>query len=106
MAESARVKLYDQVKNAEQREADLIFLPEKRELAYAKILRYKKQAEKMYNKKVKPRTFHVGDLVLKKCKASRHVRKLDPNWEGPFKMMKIAKNGEYRLQDMSGKDLS
>ncbi|KAL0412032.1 UNVERIFIED_CONTAM: hypothetical protein Slati_3792900 [Sesamum latifolium] len=75
-AKSARVKVYDQAKNAEQK-VDLMFLPEKRELSYAKILRYKKQVEKMYNKKVKPRTFQVGDLVFKWCEASKHVGKLD-----------------------------
>ncbi|KAL0359758.1 UNVERIFIED_CONTAM: hypothetical protein Sangu_0825200 [Sesamum angustifolium] len=89
----------------EQREMDMILLPEKRELAYAKIQKYKRQAEKMYNKIVKPRTFQVEDLVLKKHETSKHVGKLNPNWKGPFKIVKLPKNEAYRLQGLSGKDL-
>ncbi|KAL0373673.1 UNVERIFIED_CONTAM: hypothetical protein Sradi_3283000 [Sesamum radiatum] len=63
--ESARAKLYDQAKNAEQHEADLMFLSEKRELAYVKILRYKKQTEKMYNKN-KTKNLSSGGLGLEK----------------------------------------
>ncbi|KAL0320077.1 UNVERIFIED_CONTAM: hypothetical protein Sradi_5269200 [Sesamum radiatum] len=87
-AESAKVKLYDQAKNAEQREADMIFLQEKRELAYAKLLRYKKQAEKRYNKKVKPITFQVGDLVFEE------VRSLQTCWETGFELGRSFQNHE------------
>ncbi|KAL0313115.1 UNVERIFIED_CONTAM: hypothetical protein Sradi_5710800 [Sesamum radiatum] len=96
--------MYDQMKNVEQRELDLILLPQERDMAYAKIQKYKRQAEKLYNKKVKTITFQVRDLVFKKYEASKHNGKLEPNWEGPFKVVKLAKNRVYNLQKLSGKD--
>ncbi|KAL0378680.1 UNVERIFIED_CONTAM: hypothetical protein Sradi_3173500 [Sesamum radiatum] len=62
--EPARVQMYDQAKNIKQRETDLMFLPERRELSYVKILKYKKQTGKIYNEEVKSRVFQFGDLVL------------------------------------------
>ncbi|KAL0420546.1 UNVERIFIED_CONTAM: hypothetical protein Slati_3077500 [Sesamum latifolium] len=58
-----------------------------------------------YNRKIRPRHFQVGDLVLKKVEVSKHVEKLDPGWEGPFKVTKVKKSGTYKLQDLDGKDL-
>ncbi|KAL0405364.1 UNVERIFIED_CONTAM: Gag-Pol polyprotein [Sesamum latifolium] len=47
----------------------------------------------------------VGNLVLKKVEVSKHVGKLDPGWEGPFKVIKVKKPSTYKLQDLEGKDL-
>ncbi|KAL0452914.1 UNVERIFIED_CONTAM: hypothetical protein Slati_1269500 [Sesamum latifolium] len=58
-----------------------------------------------YNKKVKPRQLQVEDLVLKKVEVSKHVGKLDANWEGPFKVTKICEKESYRLQMMDGNEL-
>ncbi|KAL0440207.1 UNVERIFIED_CONTAM: hypothetical protein Slati_2503700 [Sesamum latifolium] len=49
------------------------------------------------NKRFKPRCFQVRDLILKKVEVSKHVGKLDPGWEGPFKVIEIRKPGAYRL---------
>lgn len=35
--------------------------------------------------------YQVGDLVLKKVEVFKHVEKLDPNWEGLYKIVKIYK---------------
>ncbi|KAL2228554.1 UNVERIFIED_CONTAM: hypothetical protein Sindi_1835100 [Sesamum indicum] len=64
---------------------DLSVIEEGRECAYAKILRYKSIMTRNYNRRVKPRNFQVGDLVLKKVEVLKHVEKLDPTWEGPYK---------------------
>ncbi|KAL0416498.1 UNVERIFIED_CONTAM: Retrovirus-related Pol polyprotein from transposon TNT 1-94 [Sesamum latifolium] len=55
---------------------------------------------KSYNNKVKLRNFQVGDLVLKNVEVSKHGGKLDPSWEGPYKVVEVKKRGTYRLQDM------
>ncbi|KAL0312888.1 UNVERIFIED_CONTAM: hypothetical protein Sradi_5688100 [Sesamum radiatum] len=53
---------------------------------------------KAYNARVKSRNFQVGDLVMRKAEASGPVGKLDPKWEGPYKVVEIVNGGAYRLQ--------
>ncbi|KAL2245985.1 UNVERIFIED_CONTAM: hypothetical protein Sindi_2866700 [Sesamum indicum] len=103
--ESHRVTMYDPATNREERLLDLELIGEKREVAYAKMLHHKGLMMKSYNKKLKPRQFQVGDLILKKVEVSKHVGKLDPGWEGPYKVTVIKQRGTYRLQDMEGRDL-
>ncbi|KAL0433771.1 UNVERIFIED_CONTAM: hypothetical protein Slati_2711400 [Sesamum latifolium] len=103
--ETARTAKYDPEENHQTRNFDLVTIEEIQDKAFAKILHYKSLMMKSYNSKVKPRNFHVGDLVLKKVEVSRHVEKLDPSREGPYKIIEVKKKGTYRLQDMEGKDL-
>ncbi|KAL2232610.1 UNVERIFIED_CONTAM: Gag-Pol polyprotein [Sesamum indicum] len=100
--ESHRVTMYDPATNREERCLDLEVIEEKREIAYAKILHHKSLMMKSYNKRLRPRQFQVGDLVLKKVEVSKHVGKLDPGWEGPYKVTEIKRRGTYRLQDLEG----
>ncbi|KAL0454977.1 UNVERIFIED_CONTAM: hypothetical protein Slati_0836900 [Sesamum latifolium] len=103
--ETAQVTQYEQQHNSEARSFDLNTIEEKRDRAYQRILYYKKLMVRGYNQKVKPRSFQVSDLVLKKVEVSKHMGKLDPTWEGPYKMIEIKKKGTYSLQDLEGKNL-
>ncbi|KAL0413602.1 UNVERIFIED_CONTAM: hypothetical protein Sradi_1561900 [Sesamum radiatum] len=103
--ETQRVAQYESKRNQEGRAFDLTTIEEKRDLAYAKILHHKGLMMRSYNRRVRPRCFQVGDLVLKKVEVSKHVGKLNPGWEGPFKVIKINKSETYKLQDMEGKEL-
>ncbi|KAL0319732.1 UNVERIFIED_CONTAM: hypothetical protein Sradi_5234700 [Sesamum radiatum] len=60
---------------------------------------------KAYNARVRPRNFQVGDSVLRKVEAFGRIGKLDPKWEGPYKVMKIVNRGAYKLQQMDGKSV-
>lgn len=51
----------------------------KRDASIVKTLQYKKSMVRAYNKKVRARSFQMGDLVLNKVEVSHHVGKLDPN---------------------------
>ncbi|KAL2240957.1 UNVERIFIED_CONTAM: Retrovirus-related Pol polyprotein from transposon opus [Sesamum indicum] len=53
-------------------------------------------------KEMRRESLQVGDLVLRKVEVSKHVGKLDPNWEGPFKVVEIIGKGTYKLQDVQG----
>lgn len=78
---------------------------EKRERALITLAAYQEQLRRSYNKKVQPREFKVGDLVLRKVLANTKVSsdgKLGPNWEGPYKIVGIAGIGAYRLADLDG----
>ncbi|KAL0448043.1 UNVERIFIED_CONTAM: hypothetical protein Slati_1932200 [Sesamum latifolium] len=86
--EKQRIAQYDAMKNQKRRAFDLVMI-ERRDAAYAKILHHKGLMMRSYNRKIRPRCFQVGDLVLKKVEVSKHVEKLDPGWEGPFKVVKV-----------------
>ncbi|KAL0373856.1 UNVERIFIED_CONTAM: Gag-Pol polyprotein [Sesamum radiatum] len=103
--ETQRIAQYEKERNQEERTFNLTTIEEKRDAAYAKILHHKGLMMRNYNRKIKPRSFQVGDLVFKKVEVSKHVGKLDPSWEGPFKVIEIRKLGTYKLQDMEGRDL-
>ncbi|KAL2251474.1 UNVERIFIED_CONTAM: hypothetical protein Sindi_2269700 [Sesamum indicum] len=103
--ETQRIASYDPAANDQARAFDLTMIEEKRDAALAKILHHKSLVMRRYNKKLRPREFQVGDLVLKKVEVSKHVGKLDPEWEGPFKVVEIRRKGAYLLQDAQGQNL-
>ncbi|XP_020551707.1 uncharacterized protein LOC110012430 [Sesamum indicum] len=103
--ESQRVAMYDPEANQQERSFDLTMIEERRDGAYARILHHKGLMMRSQGRRVRPRQLQVGDLVLKKVEVSKHVGKLEPPWEGPFKVVEIKKKGTYRLQDMQGRSL-
>ncbi|KAL0439574.1 UNVERIFIED_CONTAM: Gag-Pol polyprotein [Sesamum latifolium] len=94
---SWRVKYYDAASNAQGLRMNLDFIDEAREMAAARAAMYKARMAKAYNARVKPRNFQVGDLVLRKAEASSPVGKLDPKWEGPYKVVEIVNGRAYKL---------
>ena len=62
----------------------------------------------MYNQKVQPRQFLVGDLVLRKVienTKDQADEKFGPNWEGPYKITKFDGKGAYYLEDHDNKQI-
>lgn len=57
------------------------------------LIREKERVAKAYNKKVKPKEFNEGDLgwkvMLPMDQKDRLLGKWSPNWEGPFKTLKM-----------------
>ncbi|KAL0416678.1 UNVERIFIED_CONTAM: hypothetical protein Slati_3499700 [Sesamum latifolium] len=45
------------------------------------------------------------DLVLRRADALRPIGKLDPTWEGPYKVTSILGKGAYELEDPEGRPL-
>ena len=63
---------------------------------------------KNYNSKVRHRDFQVGDLVLRKVMgATKDLAqgKLDPNWEGPYRVTLWQRKGTYHLEMLDGRQL-
>ncbi|CAL9231519.1 unnamed protein product, partial [Arabidopsis halleri] len=80
-------------------------LEEERDKALLRIQNYQHAAAKFYNKKVKPRHFAEGDLVLRKVfenTTELNAGKLGAHWEGPYLISKIVKPGVYELLTMDG----
>ncbi|KAL0400188.1 UNVERIFIED_CONTAM: hypothetical protein Sradi_2362100 [Sesamum radiatum] len=85
---------------------NLDLIKELREKAFLRMQRYKNIMINSYNKKGKIRGFQVGDLVLRRVDALKPVGKLDPTWEGPYKITGIIGKGAYELEDPEGRPLA
>uniref|UniRef100_A0A2N9GLJ3 Uncharacterized protein n=1 Tax=Fagus sylvatica TaxID=28930 RepID=A0A2N9GLJ3_FAGSY len=87
---------------------DLDLVEERRDLAMVRLAAYQQRIKREHNKNVKPRTFQIGDLVLRKVMANTrkpNEGKLGPNWEGPYKVLSQAGHGAYRLENLDGKPI-
>ena len=66
---------------------------------------YQKRMARAYNKKVRPRHFEEGQLVLRRI-LPHHAEtkgKFSPNWRGPFFVKRVLPNGALYLADIEGK---
>ena len=62
---------------------------------------YQQRAIAHYNRKAQSRTFWTGTLLFRRVfenTTERGVRKLQPNWEGPYVLFKVEDLGAYHLQ--------
>ena len=74
-------------------------LEEARELALARTAIYQQNLRRYHNRKVNPRVFREGDLVLRLVQRTEGRHKLSPPWEGPFIVSKALHNDAYYLID-------
>ena len=82
---------------------------EKRLIALGEIDKDKIMVTKAYNKKVKAKSFQVGDLVWKTVLPLRSkdwkFGKWSPSWEGRYKVTQVMSGNTYLFQTLQGKDL-
>ena len=101
------------LKNAELDESDwakvrfeqLNLVDEKRLAAICHHQLYQSRIARAYNKKVKPRIFKEGDLVLKKISIREDQSKWTANYEWPYVVKKAFSGGALILTSMDGEDL-
>ena len=101
-SESLRVRTFRVESNDERLKLYLDMLQEKRDQAQITISAYQERVSRYFNRKVKPRSLKVGDLVLRKVTlATRDSAKgkLAPNWEGPYKVISCHRPRAYYLED-------
>ncbi|XP_074352153.1 uncharacterized protein LOC141691319 [Apium graveolens] len=105
--ESYRTETYNAETNSFGLKANVDLLEEEREVAHQRNMRYLLQAAQHYDFNVKNRAFRVGDLVLRELAASMSAKqgKLQPNWEGPYKVTEVVRPGTYKLETLSGKSI-
>ena len=97
--DSPRVQLYTEQEVKEARENDVNLLEEQRELALARSAIYQQNLRRYHSRKVNPRVFREGDLVLRLVQRTEGRHKLSPPWEGPFIVSKALHNDAYYLID-------
>ncbi|XP_058755175.1 uncharacterized protein LOC131628350 [Vicia villosa] len=84
----------------------LNLIDEKRLAAICHGQAYQKKMKKAFDKKIRPRHFQVGDLVLKKILPIHNDPrgKWTPNYEGPYVVKKVFSGGAMILSTMDGED--
>ncbi|KAK2436540.1 protein NYNRIN [Trifolium repens] len=84
---------------------ELVDLDEERLSALEVLTKQKERVAKAYNKKVKSKSFNIGELVwnviLPMDKKDRILGKWSPNWEGPFKIVQVYSNGAYEIEELT-----
>ena len=78
---------------------------ELRETAAVRVASYQRRMENLYNKRVKPRVFQLGNLVLRKVfenTAEPVAGKFQVNWEGPYIITRVSKSGSFALDKLDG----
>ena len=59
----------------------------------------------MHNRRVKPRIFKAGELVLRRVfenTATPTDEKFQPNWEGPHMVVRVGTAGSYAMSKLDG----
>ena len=87
---------------------NLDWTDEVRESVAIRMTDYQQRASAHYNRKVKPRSFKNGTLVLRKVFENTTevgAGKFQANWEGPYIVSKVSDNGAYHLQKLDGTPL-
>ena len=103
MEPSLRTLAYSTEENRDARAAELELITEGREKARIRTMEYQRRVKRAFDKHVVPRAFLPGDLVLKTVEATgKHVSKLAPQWEGPFKVIRSRGKDAFELEDPSG----
>ena len=86
--------------NVEVVTKDLDMTDELYEAAAVRIASYQNRLKILYNRHVKPRTFRVRYLVLRrvfKNMIDPTTGKFQPNWEGSYMIVRVGAPGSYAL---------
>ena len=82
---------------------------DKRLKALEEIEKDKRRVARAYNKKVKAKSFQVGDLIWKTIlpigTKSNKFGKWSPSWEGPYKIIKVCSRNSYMVETLQGQPL-
>ena len=98
---SPRIEFANTEHNEEALRLNLDLLEEKREQVLKSIEDYHRKTARYYVRRVKPKNYKPGDLVLKKLLLEWKdptQGKLGPNWEGSYIVSHIVQSSNYELQ--------
>ena len=106
---SPRIEFASAEHNEEVLGLNLDLLKEKREQVLKRIENDHIKTARYYDRRVKPRNYKPGDLVLKKLLPARKDPthgKLGPNWEGPYFVSRIAETWQLQAPNRRRKNLT
>jgi hypothetical protein len=99
---SPRVRAYTEEGNQVTLEDAIDQLDEARDVALLRSAKYQQALRRYHERNMRPRKFHVGDLVLRRVQASKDRYKLSPPWEGPFIIHEVLRPGTYKIKYEDG----
>ena len=76
-------------------------LDEKRLEAQQCLECYQARLSRAFNKRVRPRSFQVGDLALA-MHSHKTGNKFTSKWDGPYVVQEVYTNGAYKIVDGDG----
>ena len=91
--------MYTEEEAEEARQDGVDLLEEGRLLALSRSSIYQQSLHRYHNRKVRPRSFQEGDLVLRLIQRTAGQHKLSAPWKGPFIISKVLGNDAYYLID-------
>jgi hypothetical protein len=81
-------------------------ITDKRMRDLKEIEKDKSRVARAYNKKVRPKSFQVGELVWKTIlplgTKDFKFRKWSPSWQGPYKIIKVIVANSYKMESLQG----
>jgi hypothetical protein len=92
-----RIATYDETASNEALQDDVDALNEARDVALARVTQYQQSLRNYHSTRVFPRSFVVGDLLLR-LNQDGHG-KLELPWLGPYIVIEVISGRAYRLQD-------
>jgi hypothetical protein len=91
--EAPRIAAYDETTSTEALQDEVDTLDEARDIALARAMQYQQSLWNYHSSRVRPRSFVVGDLVLR-LKQDGHG-KLESPWVGPYIVTEVIPGGAY-----------
>jgi predicted metal-dependent RNase len=92
-----RVRAYTKEGNQVALEDVIDQLNKARDVALLRSAKYQQALRRYHERNVRPREFHVGDLMLRRVQGSKDRHKLSPPWEGPFIIHEVLQPGTYKI---------
>ena len=91
--------------NTEAISKDLDMADELLEVAAICITSYQQRMANLYNRHIKPHAFRARDLVLRRVfenTTGPTISKFQPNWEGPYVIVRVGPVRSYTLNKLYG----
>jgi hypothetical protein len=95
--DSPRVAEYDEETSRKALEDDVDALDEARDEVLSRVAKYQQDLKNYHSRRLRPRSFQVGDLVLRLNQKSHE--KLESPWLGPYIVTEVIEGGAYRIKD-------
>jgi hypothetical protein len=89
----------------EARQLELDSVDEARCTALVQSARYLQGIRRYHDRNVRERSFHIGDLVLRRIQDESGLHKLNSRWEGPFVVKQVTRSWSYQVQYLEGQDV-
>ena len=104
---SYRAITFEEGANEEGIRTNLELIEEVRDQAVQRMENYKEKTRSYFAKHTRVKNFQQGDLVLRDVAASdpTNTGKLQPNWEGPYKVEEVLRPGTYKLSHLDGSEV-